>query len=656
MDRRNVARDLGIACLWAIALVASPALAGDVDDHGWPSNGLVARWSGEGNAKDSAGENHGKAMGPVKYATGVSGRAFKLDGKSAYITMGSPAALQITGNQTIAMWLKPDRRKVRQNPISKAVGGEGTVNINADGRMTYYYGTTGGRNWPWAALTTRSGVKVGRWQHVALVRNFNTRTLTWYVNGVKDSQGPTKYAAAKAGSQPLYIGKGYVDNYCGLIDEVGIWNRALSADEIGMLVGVATGDMPPIARRPKLDTIRSRDGTVLYGTLRNERWSVKTPHGLIPVPAARVVGFVSVSADEAAAARPSRETMKMLLVDGQILVGILSPGTVQLKLPDGQVTKVRVDEIKQCGYRIGPDRPALIPTSRDPAGRFPITAVLDNGARVAVDARSLQAKLASAWGTIDLGPEIVVGIVPTGSGHRVTLTDSSTISGALTPTQVKLNLALGTEITVDRRSISRLARPDPPVKPAQPTTVSLRNGDRLVGKLTAKALALRTEFGDLDLPPAGLLNVEFADDGAAVKITMQNATVLKGTLAAKALTVVLGSGIKLTVKTTDIASISLARKLPPETVKRLETLVKQLGSASLTKRQAAIAELAGMGRGILAELRRLDSDEDPTFSQAMRQVIDIIEGRRTLRNDPMPGGPVLEINSRGDGPPAGGLR
>ncbi len=70
--------------------------------------------------------------------------------------------------------------------------------------------------------------------------------------------------------------------------------------------------------------------------------------------------------------------------------------------------------------------------------------------------------------------------------------------------------------------------------------------------------------------------MEFAPDGTTVKITMQNATTLKGILNVKALNVVLGSGIKLTVKTTDIALISLPRGLPPETVKKVAKLIAKL--------------------------------------------------------------------------------
>ncbi len=54
----------------------------------------------------------------------------KLDGNSSnYVELGNPKALQITGNQTIEMWIDPANFESRQNPYAKAFGGEGTITI-----------------------------------------------------------------------------------------------------------------------------------------------------------------------------------------------------------------------------------------------------------------------------------------------------------------------------------------------------------------------------------------------------------------------------------------------------------------------------------------------------------------------------------------------
>ena len=151
-------------------------------DGNGPSGGLVSRWSGEGNARDSAGKHHGRVVGSVKYAKGMSGKAFSLDGR-AYIDMGNPAGLRITGNQTIAMWLKPARLGLRQNPLAKAYGGEGTLTLEPTGVLNYYYGTGGGNAEPYTNFSSGQCFKVGQWTHIALVRDFKARKMRFYIDG-----------------------------------------------------------------------------------------------------------------------------------------------------------------------------------------------------------------------------------------------------------------------------------------------------------------------------------------------------------------------------------------------------------------------------------------------------------------------------------------
>ena len=227
----------------------------------YPRQGLVALWRGEGNAADSVGKNHGRLMSGATFAPGRTGQCFKLDGKDDYIDFGSPKALQITGSQTIAMWVKPSRLGVRQNPIGKAYGGEGMINIEPTGNLNYMYGSSGGNGPPYAVLTSfgkvtdgcfsaenitvykakKTAVEVGRWAHIVVVRDLEAKRLRWYVNGQLVTESSLTITRVRASSLPLCIGKGYVKNFAGLIDEAAIWSRALSAYEIRALVGAPSG-------------------------------------------------------------------------------------------------------------------------------------------------------------------------------------------------------------------------------------------------------------------------------------------------------------------------------------------------------------------------------------------------------------------------------
>ena len=626
MGYSKAAGILVIACFWALA--SSPA-AGDVRARNWPAKGLVGMWSGQGNAADSVGKNHGRASGGVKYAPGISGLAFKLDGKSAHINIGSPAALQITGDQTIAMWLKPERLGVRQNPLAKAYGGEMTIMLDAAGELTYFYGISGRNAEAYDHFKVGAGVKAGKWTHIAVVRDFKARKLRWYINGALKLESDAKFNKARASNLPLYIGKGYVENYCGSIDEVCIWGRALSAAEIGAVISSVPLAAPVVPRNAKLDNVRPLDGSVLLGTIQNKDWSITTAYGKFKIPAARVVGLAS-KVTAPAASRPVTTDVRMLLVDGQVLVGRLSPPQVQLKLPDAQILKIRIDQIKQCGYRIAPGKPASVSEVRKANEKFPATAVLRGGDHLAWDSSGMKMRFDSVYGLLDLGPEVVSSIAPAESNMwRVNLKDSSSILGTMASEELKLKLELGKEITVPSRNIMYLTLPGAIVKPTDSTTVLVSHGDRLAGRISDKVLTVRTAYGKVNLPTADVWTIEALPNGTA-KLTMQNLTVLRCQLLDDNLDVALASGFKFSVRTDRIVSITAPRKIPAELVGKIEALIKDLGDASAAKRLAASQKLTAMGKGILVVLKRHANSENAMVKKGVKEVIDTLEGRRMI--------------------------
>ncbi|MBL7220343.1 MAG: LamG domain-containing protein [Phycisphaerae bacterium] len=623
MDYLKAVVILGIACLWALA---TSSAAGGIYDRNWPSAGLVSRWSGEGNARDSMGRHHGRVVGAVKYVKGVSGQAFSLDGR-AYIDMGNPAGLRITGNQTVALWLKPARLGLRQNLLAKAVGGEGVFNLEPTGRVNYYYGISGGRNNPYDNITAGANVKVGKWTHIVLVRDFKARKLRWYINGVLKSEKVPKFAVAKASNHSLYIGKGYVENYSGLIDEVCIWNRALTAEEIGAVASAGQLVAPVVLRNPKLDSVRLFDGSILLGTIENQDWSITTVYGKFNIPVARVVGFLSKVAARASVSQPASPDVRVVLIDGHVLAGRLSAPLVRLKLPDGQMLKIPVAQIKQCGYRIAPEKPAGVGEARKADKKFPSTAVLRSGDHLAWDSSDMTIRFKSVCGMLDIQSEAIATIAAIKGGMwRVNLKDHSLILGTPASAELKLKLKLGKEISVPRCNITFLTMSSTVAKPTNATTMLLRSGDRLVGKLHDKQLAVRTDYGLVDIPMADIWTIRRLADGKT-ELTMQKSTVLRGKLKAGSLAMVLGSGVKFNVTVDQIDSITFTRKLPAEVVGKIEALIKELGDPSAAKRKAASQKLIAMGKDTLIVLKRHSNSPSPAVSKGVKEVIDTLEGR-----------------------------
>lgn len=180
---------------------------------------------------DSSGNNNQGVVTGTSDSAGKVGSARSFNGSSS-INLGTPSTLQMTGNQTIEMWLYPTDLSARRNPFAKAYGGEGTITQEMSGVLNYYYGTAGANGTPYQAIGSIEPVIPYTWNHIAVVRDLRNMTLTWYINGKMTNTIAATYASATASSLPAYIGTGYTNPYVGVIDEVRLSDIPRSADEI----------------------------------------------------------------------------------------------------------------------------------------------------------------------------------------------------------------------------------------------------------------------------------------------------------------------------------------------------------------------------------------------------------------------------------------
>ena len=192
---------------------------------------LIAHWTfdeGAGEtAYDLAGDNHGTIYG-AEWTNGQMDSALSFDGIDDYVA----TALNIdqTGSIDITMvaWAYPTAaRPYRQQVISTDNGG-------FDWSLLKRYGTwrvfTGDRCW-----NSGFSADTDRWQHVAAVFRAG-EDVVFYKNGVSRSRGSAPDTDIK--DNPVAIGDnpGWWSEYFeGRIDEVRIYDRALSAEEIEQL-------------------------------------------------------------------------------------------------------------------------------------------------------------------------------------------------------------------------------------------------------------------------------------------------------------------------------------------------------------------------------------------------------------------------------------
>ena len=141
-------------------------------------------------------------------------------------------APNITGDQTIAMWVYPTSNGARRNPWNKAYGGEGTITHETNGTLNYYWGTHGGNSQPYQGVNSTFTTDLNQWNHIALVRDLTNNEIRWYKNGNLERTVTASYSAATLSTAPLIIGTGYTSTYRGSIDDVRQYGTALTNEEI----------------------------------------------------------------------------------------------------------------------------------------------------------------------------------------------------------------------------------------------------------------------------------------------------------------------------------------------------------------------------------------------------------------------------------------
>lgn len=222
--------------------VALPAIAQECVP---PPPGMVGWWPGDGNADDIADANDGRLEGGATFTAGQVGEAFLLDGIDDAVDLGNASNLHVSsGDFTVDAWVIFN---ALSHPPGANIGApQGDMSIvdkmsssgtNTDGwrllkqNDNRFWFLLGGPQ-PAARIFSTTVAVPGVWFHVAVVKSSTSFAI--YVNGVlEDMQSPvplfldTNSANLRIGS---YVLEGAHLN--GLVDEVEIYNRALTSDEI----------------------------------------------------------------------------------------------------------------------------------------------------------------------------------------------------------------------------------------------------------------------------------------------------------------------------------------------------------------------------------------------------------------------------------------
>src|ERR1035438_6961584 len=241
-----------------------------------PPSDIISWWPAEETTDDIIGTNSGTAMGSLGYTYGIVGRAFSLDGVSSYVLIPNSVSMNPPGPFTIEGWIYPTK-DADQKILSKW-GDQGIYENN----RSYALKTTPGlglaltisdlsNQWDssFQEFTVTGVLTLNAWNHVAGTYDSGTGIRCLYVNGVNVGSHTNAAVPVYDSIGPVTIGTflrspDYNQDYFqGLIDELSLYNRALSSTEIQLIynAGSAGKCVPGSSGVPVISQFTPASGT-----------------------------------------------------------------------------------------------------------------------------------------------------------------------------------------------------------------------------------------------------------------------------------------------------------------------------------------------------------------------------------------------------------
>jgi hypothetical protein len=249
--------------------------------------GMRALWRAEQNALDSRGSNDGVLQNNVTYGSGIAGSGFHFGGTDGRVLIGDPIPqeLQIQNEISLEAWVYLTEYPSGDNMLglymiagSQRDGTRSGASIFIDGRTNdgghpsapghiHFQIGSGGS---WHATDTVSPVPLNQWVHIVATRRANEDANIYY-NGVSQPLTSDPWTSGFISYSDAWFAIGQQKDvnrpFKGLIDEVAVYDRALTASEVlQQFQAGAIGKCSPTATTPPSGIIRWWGGD---GDLKN---------------------------------------------------------------------------------------------------------------------------------------------------------------------------------------------------------------------------------------------------------------------------------------------------------------------------------------------------------------------------------------------------
>lgn len=217
---------------------------GEIDPNGSLGAGLLSLWHLNDNLKgngqtvrDSKGNWNGTLVADADCTIGGQfGGGCKLDGLGDFIELGADGDIvENVGAFTVSFWAKNNVTDFASGNwyLDKTGGGNDTfeVFIGSNERVSFRVYTANGS--PAAGANAQATINDTQWHNIVGV--YDGSKVKLYIDGVLNSNAPSLTGNTLSTTNALNIGArsiGTVGFYNGVLDDVAVWNRALSEPEV----------------------------------------------------------------------------------------------------------------------------------------------------------------------------------------------------------------------------------------------------------------------------------------------------------------------------------------------------------------------------------------------------------------------------------------
>ena len=223
---------------------------------------LISYWKldeASGNVADVVNGNTGTNTS-VTFSNGKINAGAVFNGTTSKLDVGTPTNLTFnyTDVFSVSCWVKPSVATVTGCIYSKEVNSgvyTGILLYSSAGNVQGYMVNSNAGNQTVGASTTI--MTSGNWYHIVWVWGgvANGTGSKIYINGVSETVtlSPATLSASVLTTSPVVIGNRGTgtEAFNGIIDEVGVWKRELTASEVSQLYGDGAGAKYPLFESQK---------------------------------------------------------------------------------------------------------------------------------------------------------------------------------------------------------------------------------------------------------------------------------------------------------------------------------------------------------------------------------------------------------------------